>query len=303
VTWLWLTLGAQFLFSVGAHVDKYLLSRFFKGSAPGSLILFSSLFSLVVLPALALVAPAVLAIAPWHATILLVGGFLNITGVILSLYAMKREEASVVVTLFQMIPVFNYVLAYLVLGETLTVVQVAAAVLIMAGAVVVSLDLARPRTSVKASVFLTMALASLLIAANAVLFKLVAVSEDFWVSSFWSYLSLAIVGVVLFGLVRSYRDQFLRTLRLNSVPVVGLNVSNEILAVVGYLMISYATLLVPVALVSVLSGFQPMMVFAIGVLLTLALPRVGREDLSRKRVVQKLAAMAGMLLGTYLLNR
>jgi drug/metabolite transporter (DMT)-like permease len=274
VTWLWLTL-----------------------------ILFSSLFSLLVLPALALVAPAVLAIAPWHATILLVGGFLNITGVILSLYAMKREEASVVVTLFQMIPVFNYVLAYLVLGETLTVVQVAAAVLIMAGAVVVSLDLARPRTSVKASVFLTMALASLLIAANAVLFKLVAVSEDFWVSSFWSYLSLAIVGVVLFGLVRSYRDQFLRTLRLNSVPVVGLNVSNEILAVVGYLMISYATLLVPVALVSVLSGFQPMMVFAIGVLLTLALPRVGREDLSRKRVVQKLAAMAGMLLGTYLLNR
>ena len=62
MTWLWLTLGAQFLFSVGAHVDKYLLWKYFQGVAPGSLILFSSLFSFVVLPVLAWLNPAVLAI-------------------------------------------------------------------------------------------------------------------------------------------------------------------------------------------------------------------------------------------------
>jgi drug/metabolite transporter (DMT)-like permease len=303
MTWLWLTLGAQFLFSVGAHVDKYLLSKYFKGAAPGSLILFSALFSFVVLPVLAWVNPAVLSISPPHAGILLLGGALNITGVILSLYAMQEDEASVVATLFQMIPVFNYVLAYVVLGETLTLVQVAAAVLIMAGAVVVSLDLSRPKIAVKRSVFLRMALASLFIAANSVLFKRVALSEDFWVSTFWSYLSLALVGVVLFALVRTYRRQFLRTLRLNSAPVVGLNVFNESIAAVGYVMISYATLLVPVALVSVMSGFQPLMVFLIGVFLTLVFPRLGKESLSKKQVIQKLAAMAGMLVGTFLLHR
>jgi drug/metabolite transporter (DMT)-like permease len=245
----------------------------------------------------------VLSVSPAHVALLLVGGALNITGVVLSLYAMHQDQASVVSTLFQMIPVFNYVLAYLVLGETLTPVQVVAAVLILVGAVLVSLDLTGSRIRLKRSVFLQMALASLLIAANAVLFKTVALAEEFWVSTFWSYVSLALVGIALFGLVRTYREQFLRTLRLNSVPVIGLNVFNELLAVVGYVMISYATLLVPIALVSVLSGFQPMMVFLIGALLTLALPRLGREDLSGRQVAQKLAAMAIILVGTWLLHR
>jgi drug/metabolite transporter (DMT)-like permease len=156
---------------------------------------------------------------------------------------------------------------------------------------------------VKRSVFLRMALASLLLAANAVLFKWVALSEDFWISTFWSYVSLAVVGILLFGLVRTYRNQFLHTLRRNRVPVIGLNALNETFAVVGYVMITYATLLVPIAMVSVMSGFQPMMVFLIGVFLTLAFPRLGKENLSRKLVIQKVAAMVVMLVGTFLLHR
>jgi drug/metabolite transporter (DMT)-like permease len=303
MSWLWLTLGAQFLFAVGAHVDKYLLSNFFRGAAPGALIIFSSLFGFAVLPVFAAANPAVLAIEPRHVAILLAGGVLNILGVILSLHALQREEASVVTTLFQMVPVFNYALAFVVLGERLSSLQVAAALLILAGAVLVSLDFAKPGgVSIKARVFLPMALASLLIAANAVLFKVAAVASDFWVSSFWSYVSLAAVGVCLFALAPSYRRQFLETLRANRGSVVAINVGNELLAVVGYLMISYATLLVPIALVSVLSGLQPMMVFLLAVLLTRLFPRLGREDLSRRLVAQKLGAMAAILLGLWLLR-
>jgi len=303
VTWLGLTLGAVFLFATGAHVDKYLLSKYFKGSAPGSLILFSSLFSFAVLPVLAGIQPQVLSIRPSHAAILVVGGALNITGVILSLYATQADEPSVVATLFQMVPVFGFALAWVVLGETLTPLQAGAAALVLAGAVVASLDVGRGRVGIKGSILGRMALASFLIAANAVLFKSVALSEDFWVSTFWSYVSLGLVGVLLFAFAPTYRSQFLATLRRNSAPVVGLNVMNEILAVVGYVMITYATLLVPVALVSVVAGTQPVMVFLLGVVLTLALPHVGREDLSRRRVVQKLVAMACVLVGTYLLYR
>ena len=303
MAWLWLTLGAQFLFSLGAHVDKYLLSKYFRGSAPGSLILYSSLFSLVVLPVVAWLQPAVLSIAPLHVALLLAGGALNITGVILSLYAMQRDEASVVATLFQMIPVFNYVLAWIVLGETLTPTQIGAALLVMTGAVVISLDLTKPRISIKRSVFVLMTIGSLLLAANSIVFKFVAVSGDFWISTFWSYVSLALVGAILFTGVRSWRAQFLETLRLNRVAVIGLNLFNELLAVVGYVMITYAMLLVPVALVSVMSGFQPLMVFLIGAALTRLAPSVGREDLSRAAMTQKLLAMVAILVGTWLLQR
>ena len=303
MAWLWLTLGAQWLFSVGAHVDKYLLSKYFKDAPPGSLILFSALFGVVMLPVFAAIRPAVLSISASHVLVLLAGGFLNITGVVLSLYAMQEDEASVVAPLFQMVPVFNYALAWIVLKETLSATQVGAALLVMAGAVAVSLDLSRPKIGIKRSVLVRMAAASFLLAVNAVLFKSVAVTEDFWISTFWSYASLAVAGVVLFATAAPWRAQFLTTLRVNRAPVIGLNVFNELLAVVGYVMITYATLLVPVAMVSVLSGFQPLMVFLIGVFLTLVAPRLGREDLSRRTVVQKLVAMAAMLVGTWLLVR
>jgi drug/metabolite transporter (DMT)-like permease len=303
VTWLWLTLGAQLLFSVGVHVDKHLLARWFRGAAPGSLILFSALFAFVALPVLALASRGAPWIEPRDAAVLLAGGFLNITGVVLSLYAVQRDEASVVATLFQMMPVFTYGLAYLVLGETLTGLQVVAGLLVMAGAVVASLDLGRGRPAIRGDVLLRMALACLLLATNAVLFKSVAVEEDFWVSTFWSYVSLAIAGVVLFAAVAPYRRQFLRTLRENRLPVIGLNAANEVLAVVGYVMITYATLLVPVAMVSLVGAFQPLMVFGLGVLLTFVAPRFAHEDLSRRRVVQKLVAMAIVAAGTVLLHR
>ena len=301
--WLWLTLGAVFLFSLGAHVDKHLLSRYFRGAAPGSLILFSSLFGFAVLPALALVDRDVLAIAPGNAALLVAGGCLNVTGVILSLHAMQADEPSVVATLFQMVPVFGFVLAWAVLGEALTGVQAGAGALVLGGAVFASLDLAGGTVSVRRGVLGRMALASLLIAANAVLFKRVAIEEDFWVSTFWSYVALALVGVVLFAAAPGYRRQFLRTLRANRLPVIGLNVGNEVLAVLGYLAVSYASLLAPVALVTVVAGVQPAMVFAIGVVLTLAWPRVGREDLSARRVAQKLVAIAAVVTGTVLLHR
>jgi drug/metabolite transporter (DMT)-like permease len=302
MAWLWLTLVAQLLFSVGVHVDKHLLVRWFRGAAPGSLILFSALFAFVALPVLLVVAATSPWIAPSHAVLLLGGGFLNITGVVLSLYAVQRDEASVVATLFQMMPVFTYVLAYVVLGESMTGLQVLAGLLVMAGAVVASLDLRRERPAFRGDVLLRMALACLLLATNAVLFKRVALEEDFWVSTFWSYVSLAIAGVVLFAVVATYRRQFLRTLRENRLPVIGLNAANELLAVVGYVMISYATLLAPVAMVSLVGAFQPLMVFGLGVLLTFVAPRFVHEDLSRRRVVQKLVAMAIVAVGTVLLH-
>jgi drug/metabolite transporter (DMT)-like permease len=302
MAWLFLTLGAQLLFSLGAHVDKYLLSKYFRGSAPGSLILFSALFSFVVLPLLALRNPAVLSLSGREIGLLLIGGALNICGVILSLYAMQKDEASVVTTLFQLVPVFSYGLAWLVLGEALSAVQIAAALLIMSGAALISLDLTKQRVVLKGAVVVLMTIGSLLLATNAILFKLVAVSNDFWVSTFWSYASLAIVGVALFAFVRPYREQFLHTLRVNRGPVIALNVFNELLAVVGYVMISYAMLLVPVALVSVTSGFQPMMVFLLGVALTKLVPSLPKEALSRKALAQKLVAMAAIVAGTWLLE-
>jgi drug/metabolite transporter (DMT)-like permease len=264
MTWFWLALSAQLLFSCGTHIDKHLLSRYLHGAAPGSLIIFSSLFGFVVMPVAYAVDPHVLDIRLAHVLLLVGCGLLNITAIVLYLYALARDE------------------------------------LVITGAVLVSVDL--DARKFKGAVFALMAVASLFLALNAVVFKSVALEDSFWISTFWSYASLALAGVVLFSFVRPYREPFLRTLRKNSAAVIGLNAFNEIIAVVGYLLISYATLLAPVALVSVVAGFQPLMVFLLGWGLTTLVPGIARERLSRRQVVQKLVAMGLVLAGTFLLH-
>jgi drug/metabolite transporter (DMT)-like permease len=301
MAWFWLALLAQFLFSVGVHIDKHLLSRYLKGSSPGSLILFSSLFGFVVMPIAYAVDRRVLEMSPRDIGLLVGCGLLNITAIVLYLYALARDEASVVAPLFQLIPVFSYVLAYAILGETVSTEQMAGAALIIVGAVLITIDLRARR--LKATIFVLMTIASLLLALNGVVFKEVAMEGGFWVSTFWSYASLALAGILLFSFVRPYRDQFLRTLRSNRAPVLVLNTGNEVLAVVGYMLITYATLLAPVALVSVVGGLQPLMVFLLGWLLSVAIPSIGRERLTRAEVVQKLLAIAIVFAGTFLLQR
>jgi hypothetical protein len=65
----------------------------------------------------------------------------------------------------------------------------------------------------------------------------------------------------------------------------------------------YATLLAPVALVLVVNSFQPLFVFALGIVLTLILPRVAKESLGHTKMLQKGVGIGLMLIGGYLISR
>jgi uncharacterized membrane protein len=64
--------------------------------------------------------------------------------------------------------------------------------------------------------------------------------------------------------------------------------------------VRYASLLAPVGLVSAISATSTFFVFLFGILLTVFFPRLGREDLSKRNLVQKaiggLLIMAGVVL-------
>ena len=62
--------------------------------------------------------------------LIIMSGILYMAAILLYLQALRTEEASVVAPFFQAGPLFGYVLAYLVLGETLTPRQMAGGLLI-----------------------------------------------------------------------------------------------------------------------------------------------------------------------------
>jgi hypothetical protein len=141
--------------------------------------------------------------------------------------------------------------------------------------------------------------ATFVLALSSVVFKFFAVQDEFWSTTFWTFVGEGLFGAGILA-VPHYRKQFVHLFRRNPGAVIGVNAANELINLGGGLGVRYATLLAPVGLVSAISATSTFFVFIFGVLLTLFFPRLGREDLSSRNVVQKaaggLAIMAGVAL-------
>lgn len=302
MNWFLIALLAPALWSICNHIDKYLISKYFKGSGTGSLLIFSSLIGVFVLPIIFVFHPEVLSIDPLYGLLIAINGALYILALIPYIYALEKDEASIVMPLYQTVPIFSYILAFIVLKESLTTAQLLASSLIILGAIFITLDLSGKKIRFKKQVFGLVLLSSFLVALNGLIFKFVAIRETFWTTSFWEYIGFATLAVLLFTFVKPYRRQFLFVIKRNKIPVIGLNGFNEVINVIGKLSMNFAMLLTPLALAWVVNGFQPFFVLFYGIILTVFFPKLGNENLSKKHLSQKIFAIALMFLGSYLLN-
>jgi drug/metabolite transporter (DMT)-like permease len=299
---LWIVIGllAPACWACGNHIDKYLLHSQQNQRGVGALLLFSAFIGLPALALIWLAQPHVTAISFTSGAILVANGALYVLGLLPYLYALERDEASVVVPLFQTTAVFSYLLGLFVLDEQLTWWQIFASLLVMGGSLLVILEVMPNSLVFKRSILLLMLTASFLNALNWLLFKVVAIHEDFWRSSFWEYVGFVLIGLC-FLMIKPYRNECIALFRQGSSRVLSLVTINEILSLVAKTATNKASLLAPLALVSILHGLQPLFVFLYGVALTLYLPRYGSERLVGRVVVQKVVAIVLMTVGTSLL--
>lgn len=285
------------------HFDKYLISKFIKGGAVGALILFSSLFAVVLLPILFVINPEILTgITTFRAAVLMVNGTFLTIAILLYLYAIESEEASIVAPLFQLIPVFGFIFGYFILGETISGNEMWAAALIVIGGIILSLELAGRGTRFKWKLALLMLGSSIFYAVNAVIFKSIAVEQGFVDALFWDMLGKVLLGIVLFLAVRSYREQFINLLKSNKYTIIGLNVVNEIIGLAGEIALILAVMFAPVVLVQSVGGLQPMFVFLFAVLFTVFLPKFAQESFTKKDIAQKVIGIVIITAGVYLLD-
>lgn len=285
------------------HFDKFLLSKYLKGGTVGALILFSSLFAVFALPIIYFFDPNVIgSLTGLQILVLMVNGVFLTLAIIFYLYALDSDEASYVAPFFQLIPVFGFIVGYLLLGEVLAGGQLLGGSLIVFGSLLLSLELNGSGTRVKKKLVLLMLGSSFFYAINAVIFKSIASEAGFLTSVFWDMTGKFVFGVILFAAVKSYREQFLYLIRASGKAVVGLNVLNEIMSLVGEFALVFAVLFAPVALVQSVGGLQPMFVLIFGVIITLFFPSFGQESFQRKHLAQKIIGIVIITVGVYLLD-
>ncbi len=84
--------------------------------------------------------------------------------------------------------------------------------------------------------------------------------------------------------------------------MLGINAANELINLGGGLAARYASLLGPVSLVQAIGGTTSFFVFLFGVLLSLFYPSLGRENLSRRNLIQKGIAVTLIVAGVILIG-
>jgi drug/metabolite transporter (DMT)-like permease len=303
MSWFFIALINPLAHALVNHFDKYLISRFVKGSSVGVLIVFSSLFAVVALPVLFVINPNVFTqVTANQALILILNGALLMVAVLFYLYALEDDEASYVAPLFQLIPVFGFLFGYFILGEILTQSQLWAAALIVIGSMALTLELSGARPKIKSKVALLMVGSSVCYAANAVIFKLIAVEQGFTGSLFWDMGGKVLFGIFLLLTITSYREQFINLIRSTKYSLICLNMVNEVLGLIGEIALVLAVLFAPVALVQAVGGLQPLFVLVIGMILTLFFPRFGKETLTARHLTQKFISIGIITVGVYLLG-
>lgn len=302
MTWFFLALAGPFLYSITNYIDKILLEKYFKSGGVGTLLIFSAALSSLALPFLFIAEPASIDIGLLHSAVLAFVGTLHVLLLFFYLKALEGEEASVTIVFYQLVPVFAYLLGFLILGEVLTRLQIAAMLLIIFGASIVSFEVdTENRFRLRTRTILYMSAASLCWALGEVVFKAVALEENVVRSLFWEHVMLTMIGALLFLFIRSYRTHFLAAVRDNSGAILSLNVLNESLYMGGNIVTAFAYMLAPVALVLLATSYQPLFALAIGIFLTVFFPRVLSEKIHLKHLWQKGLAIAITGIGTYLL--
>lgn len=307
MTWLLLALVSPFVYALANFADKYLIEHYAKDgeeSSVGSLALFSSLFGLIVIPIFLLFGTPSGAVPMAGVWTLILTGCIYLVAIILYLHALSDDDVSNVIPFLLITPIFNFILARIFLGEYLSSMEIFCGILILAGAALLTIEQNEEgKIHIKWNLALIMLGNTFLISINDLLFKKVAIETSFWDSLFWTYVGYSTLGVILFVLVRRYRQDFIRLIKQSGAFILGINVGGEALMLAGDSVLRFATLLAPLALVqSVSDGFQPVFTFVGGVLLTLFFPHIIKESIDKRHLIRKTIATSIMVVGLFLLT-
>lgn len=291
------------LWAITNHIDKYLISKLVKSHDFRGLMIFSSFVSgLLLIPLYAILTKLNVSIDLLSLLWMFLSAIMAAAGIAFYYKALAKNDTSFVTVMFQLIPVFSYILGLVFLNETLTISQLIGGLIIIISAVGITYEFDKTKFSrAKLIALALMTLSSISYALYFLFFRFVTIKYDFNVTAFWLNVSLCLVGVILLSF-KSYRLAFKDLVIRSGVKAFFLNLTNEIMYSVGNLIVGYSALFLPMAISMLASSMQLIFVFIIGLILTIFLPKLAKEDISKATLIQRVICILISAVGLILLN-
>lgn len=293
-----ITIFASFLWGITNHIDKFMINGVDEsGSSVKTLLVFSSLVAgLVFSPIWLIISKFSVSISIISVIAIFSSSVIYILATYFYFKALENNEASIVVVMFQLIPVFSYLLALVLFKENLTIQQIIGSIIIILSAIIISFDFEEKNNKSKFKALILMTLSSLFYAIYFILFDIAIRHSSYNSCAFWYQIGFLLIGIILIC-IKSYRKTFIKAIKKNGKLYLSLNITNEVLNLVANLLVNFANVVIPIALANVLNGFQGAFVFILGVIGVKLLPKYFKENLNKKIVLQKVGCIMLSIIG------
>ncbi len=291
---------ATMLYVVTNYMDKFLVTKSKSATNIKTLLVFSTLVSgLLFLPISLFIANFEIHANPIAIISVLCAAIVYILATWFYLLALGKADTTIVVSVFQLIPVFAYLLGAIFFQEFFTIWQLIGAGIIIASAIIISLQPSKKQKGGRFKVLILAGLSALGYALYYFLFDIALRNDTYGSCVFWNQAANLCIGIVLI-LIKSYRKSFIRTIKKNGKLYIGFNFLNEVINSGAGALSNLANVTLPLAMVNIISGFQGAFSFIIGAILTFFFPKIIKEDLRKKVVCRKLLCILVSIIGIVL---
>ncbi|MBI4010026.1 MAG: DMT family transporter [Candidatus Aenigmarchaeota archaeon] len=296
MSWIFLAIIATFFWASSNIIDKILRTKYLKSSIAltASFGIFGTIFSTILFLFIGIPSiPFQNSIAAFSAGIALC------YAIIPYLKALSLEEASRVIPLWHLSPIFTLILAVIFLNEILTLLHYSAFTVILFGGILISTRQIRGVFHLSPAVAL-MLFSSFLVSVTDVLMKFALSTGVFWETFFIFYLGISLSQLSLFAFP-SVRKHFSKAFSRKQNFILILFLSG-LMGFIGYTLFNNALLSGPVTLVSVFVSFQSLFVLLLAAFLSSKYPLIIKETIDAKTIGIKLIAIGLMAFGLFLLS-
>ena len=221
---------ASFLWAITNHIDKFMVTGIDESkNSIKVLIVFSTFVAgLVLTPLWLILSHFDVAISTISLISVFAGSLTYVMATLLYFKAMEKNDASIVVVMFQMIPVFSYILALILFKENLTAHQIIGSLFILLSAIIISFDFNEKNNKKKFKALVLMILSSLFYSIYFILFDIGIRNSSYYSCAFWYQIGFLIIGSILLCF-KVFRHPFVNAIKKNGKKYLTLNILKRLL--------------------------------------------------------------------------
>ncbi|MCX6801037.1 MAG: EamA family transporter [Candidatus Diapherotrites archaeon] len=297
MNWVFFALAAPMAYAFSEILAKFFLEKKVKNGA--TLLSAISIFRIIMAVAILLIVPISffeISISSWLLVILL--GFAAFAHYLFLLRGMEKEDASTVVALVFVFPVFVALLATIFLGEQLSPLKWFGMVAIVVGVILASIK-KFDKKIIFSSVLGLIILSAFFEGIVEILDKVLLSEMNFWHVSAFTYIFLSLFSFSFLLKKKNFGDfkKFVGDKKI--LAFVGLK---ELIAMGGFFAFLIAASTTDVSVVSALFATQPFFVLVFAIISTIFFPKFLKESVEKKTLLVKIVAIIFIVVGAIIIS-